>query len=573
MVAPASSRTVAEATRDSYFTANPSNLAQFDAVGAETLGILLYFMDGSNVETAAQTRVAAQWRDSATIIALQGEAGADGMGAIDQSIPENTVLLAGRASPGDPLTPQASSLDDSDDAMISTNKMVSAVATLSGGQTILGAGDAFAGRTPTEQLFYALGFEWTEAGGTQRPAFLDAPAAAPAVIQSDNSQEISGASIQFRFDSTETGLAFSYELESMSDVEIADCNFTSEALSFGSGNFFFDYRAANGGVGFTMPARADTPGGNGRFTIELPFFTKFGAATFFREGVPTNVTLSSPSGEVLRFAGGPLTQPESGTQQVPFVTVTGSIGQLRGLLHQGDIDNTSTTDALITAAEVDRRIAAGGSGPAPSEPVITLFNIQGQQASVNPDTELSGTVLFNLAVMRPDQVDGTLSIAQDGTQIATGIAATATTHTATITTVTLAAGQSTTFVLSGASDSGQAFSRSFIVRAAQLHEFAYYGIRPTNDFMSVDTADLSSTDITSNDQFDVAGAFADTHVLGILVPSNMDLARITTLGVPVTSSFTRTLNVRIVSGQEYILYHLQNSGGVDGQAAYTVEIR
>ena len=41
-VTAATNRTAAEGVRDTYFTANPSNLATYDASGNENLGILLY---------------------------------------------------------------------------------------------------------------------------------------------------------------------------------------------------------------------------------------------------------------------------------------------------------------------------------------------------------------------------------------------------------------------------------------------------------------------------------------------------------------------------------------------------
>ncbi len=78
VVVAASTKAVAEGVRDTYFAANASNLAQYDAEGSESLGILIYFLDGSENVIQPQTRIGGAWRDNAAIVAIQGASGVDG---------------------------------------------------------------------------------------------------------------------------------------------------------------------------------------------------------------------------------------------------------------------------------------------------------------------------------------------------------------------------------------------------------------------------------------------------------------------------------------------------------------
>ena len=88
-VLPATNRAAAETVRDAYFTANPTNLADYDEEGNEGLGIVLYFLSGADNQTVAQTRVSGAWIDTGAIIAIQGlpGSGTDFSNVSDNHIP------------------------------------------------------------------------------------------------------------------------------------------------------------------------------------------------------------------------------------------------------------------------------------------------------------------------------------------------------------------------------------------------------------------------------------------------------------------------------------------------------
>lgn len=215
----------------------------------------------------------------------------------------------------------------------------------------------------------------------------------------------------------------------------------------------------------------------------------------------------------------------------------------------------------------------GGSTPDPM-PRFTRFEFQDQLTSVAPGTTLSGLKTFLIRVDRPDLLTGHLTIRQGSTVLTQNtLAPTVTSAGVPINQVTLSnAGDSIDFTIEGTIATGGTITSHITIRVYQPHEVAYYGIRENNDFSSVLLSSLFTADITVSETFDVTGDWDDQHFIGILVPSTMDITRITTLATPVTSSFTRTENARTIGAESYILYTLQNNGGIDGQAAYTVEV-
>lgn len=472
-----------------------------------------------------------------------------------ENLPDGTIPMAGGTSLMTSSVREMTGMIESTKPLMSTGFQSNSV-------MLVGAGEAITAEVASGDLYRAIGARFTKAGGTERPGFVDTEAQVLAPIQTDDTQTISGDNIQFIFASTASGIATSYTFRSRLTTGIDGCNFISRFGSHTADTIAFDYIRDNGGTGFRIPAQSETSDPTtGEFTITLPVAQNSENGVEFREDVPTYVTISSPNNEVIMLAGGPLTQEGIPTQQVPWITATGNIGPVRGLLHDGD----------ITAEDITN-IRNLRNTPDP-QPSINSFSIDSQSTTVAAGTTLSGTVTFNYVVHNSNLVQGTLTLAQDGTNLSTTVSPTGTTLSQAITEVTLAAGQSTTFTLSGTSTTGRAFSRSFTVRAAQPHELAYWGIRATNDFATTDLTNLTSEDITMENEFDMTGAFADQAFLGLLVPADMDILEIRTLGFPVRDEFTRTTSARTISSQDYILYTLQNTGGVAGSAAYTVEVR
>jgi len=239
----------------------------------------------------------------------------------------------------------------------------------------------------------------------------------------------------------------------------------------------------------------------------------------------------------------------------------------------GDTNGFPFLSGLIQRGEFRELAYMTDVNPAPvAQPRILSLNIAGQPTSVAPGTTLTGSKTFSYVIENPQLVQGQMELVQGSAVLSSAVSPTATMITVTINDATLMAGQAAHFTLRGTSTSGQPFSRDITIRAAQPHEFAYYGIRSTNDFATTDLTNLTSVDVTTNDSFEVSGAFANNAFVGILMPADMDLDDIRFFGQPVTSSFTRTENARTISGQAYVLYILQNTGGIAGQASYLVEL-
>lgn len=114
VVQPATTRASAEVVRDNYFTTNPVNLVIYDEEGNEALGVVIYFTDGTSIETVGQTRVGGVWRDSLSFQSIQG---LPGSGTDFSSVSENHIPAVGA---GPDKTPFDSGLVVMPDNVIAT---------------------------------------------------------------------------------------------------------------------------------------------------------------------------------------------------------------------------------------------------------------------------------------------------------------------------------------------------------------------------------------------------------------------------------------------------------------------
>lgn len=94
VVNPAASRAAAEFTRNTYMTANPTWVDDYDATGNEGKGIILYYQEGSDIRTIGQTRVGGTWVDQ---VSYQGLQGVPGSGTDFSSISDNHIPAIGTA--------------------------------------------------------------------------------------------------------------------------------------------------------------------------------------------------------------------------------------------------------------------------------------------------------------------------------------------------------------------------------------------------------------------------------------------------------------------------------------------
>lgn len=113
-------------------------------------------------------------------------------------------------------------------------------------------------------------------------------------------------------------------------------------------------------------------------------------------------------------------------------------------------------------------------------PTVRLFSIQGQPAFVDPNTELSGLVTFLYQVTDPTQVSGNLTISQGVSDLATNVDPAQTSVDLTLNTVTLNAGASEKFTISG-TDGTNPFARDFVVTARVDSDYVYIWTSTTLD--------------------------------------------------------------------------------------------
>ena len=207
-------------------------------------------------------------------------------------------------------------------------------------------------------------------------------------------------------------------------------------------------------------------------------------------------------------------------------------------------------------------------------PQITAFSVSGLTDPTPPvGTNLGGTRTVTFTVTNQGNIQDTLTFSLDGSPLLTTIDPAAGTAEVTIPTTNTVAGTTYTMTLSGTNTQGAAFNSSLTFRSAQSGEEAYYGVRATNDFASVDVANLTAVDVTaSGTTYTISESAPNTQILGILSPSNRDPVSIidTVLSLESLSDFTATSSVRTIGAQTYNLLTLTNNSGFTGTFNYTV---
>lgn len=185
-------------------------------------------------------------------------------------------------------------------------------------------------------------------------------------------------------------------------------------------------------------------------------------------------------------------------------------------------------------------------------PSIKSFLISGQDITVDPNTELSGLKTFIYNVANRAAVSGNLTLTQGNATLSAAVDPAAITADITINTVTLAAGESVVFTLSGIDGSMNAFSKTFTVTARNLQEFVYFGVQATDNGSSFDFANQSRTPFVSGSQTITVPTFSgDQHLVIAQLASEPDLTSIFIGGVNQIGAFTKTPNAFLVNSQNY----------------------
>jgi len=523
------------AARDTYFSANPENLARYDA------DELLLILVGTGSSAEYQQRVNNAWQSANSV--LQGPQGLDGDAASLANVTVGHV----------PYKDSNNTLADSGAQVLSDGTLLAPGNFNVEGQTIL-FGDllemsennsliSLFNRQFANTTFRLIDARNRRTTASERPRQLAAVAAERFFeLQPGFSQTLTANPLIFSYTAALDGTDPTRGLQT-NDLQLkANAAMTNVRVRVRYGN------APNTPIKY-LPSKAAWEAGTGGMTWtpdgnnDIPALDLGNSDFIVFEGDQIEVEVRADNMAML----GELNV--QGNAQFPYLA--------------GDVQDTVFMD-LAYLSDINQ--------PPVAMPRISSFAIAGQPTSVAPGTTITGSKTFTYAVENPQLVQGQMELVQGSDVLSGSVSPTGTMVTVTVNDATLMAGQAAHFTLRGTSTSGQTFSRDVTIRAAQPHEFAYYGIRSTNDFATTDLANLTSTDVTTNNSFEVSGAFANSAWVGILMPADMDLDDIRFFGQPVTSSFTRTENARTISGQAYVLYTLQNGSGVDGQASYLVEL-
>ena len=256
VILPAANKADAETVRDTYFTANPTNLATYDMSGNEALGVIVYYSSGGNLITTGQTRVSGAWRDSASTIGIQG---LPGSGTDFSGISDNHLPAIGVGPDKIPYDSGIEILGDGSIRSLTAMKLPGGGALqfdnndLSSGGTVSGGAKGIRFTNLTDLTTdYLIGVPFSEAGsGT--PSYDKFGAGFDLPSSADKSDNRLAA---FDFINPLPGIVTEYTVSrAAGSATLTDCNFIIWLEGYNTGVPLFDYKDSNpGGGGFTLVA-------------------------------------------------------------------------------------------------------------------------------------------------------------------------------------------------------------------------------------------------------------------------------------------------------------------------------
>ena len=463
-----------------------------------------------------------------------------------------------------------------------TSNLLSTMAFTGPGQRVLDIGPISAvseGSTVSfwdrsrDKMFGAVVHETTLGSGLERRPFYFVPGDDLVVTASavDTSETFTGVTLQAAAPNAALGTAIQYQdlTRPAGSGEITGCNITIRRNSHGDEVPVFDYiRDVTGGLGFTLPAGPSTT------TIDL------GREYLFLAGETLYTTITGDGVTPLNLQGQTL-----GGQTIPHFDVQGRAGSIVTLANTTDLPTTesiqdivggmvsSNTETNITVTYDDTNgklnfvvpTTPSGGFMAPS---ISSFSIRGVGTSVTPGTTMAGSQTFDFVIDMPGNVDGTLTLTEDGANLATDIDPNTTSTVQTINEVDYQAGDSTTFILSGVDTEGTPFSRSYIIAAPAAHEQAYVWVAETANYAA---QDLAAVGVQSFDVSQAGAEFTFTVTVpngsrvNILYPTDREITSIIEppLNVQSLDEFVETNSVRTIAATIYDGRTDLNASGVE----------
>ena len=315
------------------------------------------------------------------------------------------------------------------------------------------------------------------------------------------------------------------------------------------------------GAGVTAVGTTDTK------TITIPA----AQLTIQDEGV----ALTNPA-TTLNFLGTGITA--AGTGSTKTITVSGLTIQDEATPLANVATTLNFTGAGVTATGTGATKTINIPGTPAGQAVTSLHNFSiSIPARVDIGTNLNVQQTISFDVSNFSNLTALTLVVTDGDDITltTPIRDGVQTQTVTLAGTNTGAATTITFQLSGTVPTGTVTSNIQTVNVANAlaQEQAYYGDRLTNDFATVDVAQLTGADVTNpGSVYEITQTVPDGSFFGILSPNNRDPVSVinTVLNIDELSGFTATTNVRTIGALSYNLLVVQNNSGFQSVFRYRV---
>lgn len=517
-------------------TTDAANINVSSSTSATTVFAVGTLNTGNQVTSisAAYIRLSGAWVSVATN--LVGTPGADGGGVTFAGLDPYEVVMIG--PDGDPIhsgirrTDNGAGPYEFDETSVFPQESIQIG--YSGILSAFGAVPQIRSYISDRRLIQPFTY-WSKAAGSERSREITIAPTESLDVQTDTS--------------TVMPLSGTFTMTTTASEALTDIYFTLTAGTSIEGLRFRARVQGSSDVFYYYPTRADYESGNG--------------TDFTDSGNDPNVVR-------LDIIAAPIVVFEAQTIEVDYAYDSGSL--------LGDATNIpafSVDRSIITLTDLAYRSEI--PAPMPQTPVINSFSIQGQSTSVDAGTALTGSQVFNYSVTNPSQVGtGTITQTSGGTTgtLSAAVDPTQTSISLTVTDATLAAGQEAVFTLTFPINSGGNLTRAFTVRARTPAETLYYGTMATNDAATVDVSTLTIQEVRAGTSFNADFALDNTHYATILSPADREISSITerTFSAPILTDFTKTDNVRTISGQQYDSYVHQNNSGATATLATTIQV-
>lgn len=219
------------------------------------------------------------------------------------------------------------------------------------------------------------------------------------------------------------------------------------------------------------------------------------------------------------------------------------------------VSGNTETNINVTYDDVNGKLnfvvptTPGGGFAAPS---ITSFSIRGVPNNVPAGMTLAGSQTFDYVIDMPGNVQGNLTLTEDGATLATDIDPNGTSTVQTINEVDYQAGDSTTFTLSGTDTQGDPFSRNYIISVPEQHEMIYYGTQASSDATTFDFANESSAQFVAGTQsFTIPTFTGNEYLVYAQLSTEPDPTQINIGGLNQIGTFTKVANAFIVNSNNF----------------------